>query len=208
MIRVWSTNTGTEIEAYSAPVEGSRRLAMSAAGTKIVSASPTGSIQIWKTEQPPWDTDIKFHVDENDVSCLSFSPDEQKLLICLEDEVQIWNWEARQKLGQVQSFGGLDTSFSLDGRFIIVGSKLRTTVWDVTVRDLVFDNAATVAQTMSFSDAKNAILTCGPLAHRMWPSFLRNSESISCPVQRDCSATELTVDNTFSFISFHFWNGI
>lgn len=104
MIRVWSTNTGTEIEAYSAPVEGSRRLAMSAAGTKIVSASPTGSIQIWKTEQPPCDTDIKFHVDENDVSCLSFSPDEQKLLICLEDEVQIWNWEARQKLGQVQSF--------------------------------------------------------------------------------------------------------
>lgn len=37
MIRLWNTRTGTQIVSYSAPVEGSRRLALSADGAKIAS---------------------------------------------------------------------------------------------------------------------------------------------------------------------------
>lgn len=146
---------------------------------------------------------ISFRVDGNEVNCLSFSPDGRTLLICMEDEVQIWSLETRQKLGHIPSFGSLDASFSNNGRFIIDGNTNRERVWDATTRKIVFDCADTGRQNISFSVAKDLIQNCGPLAHRMWPTYLRTTGPVPEGLSATCARTELTVDNTYDSVSYH-----
>lgn len=101
----------------------------------------------------------------------------------------------RQKIGHVPSSGSRTTSFSSDGRFIIVANSRRATVWDATDREIVFDSAITSVQSFSFSKAKEVIQMCGPSAHRKWPSCLRTSGAMSGPL------TKLTVDSFYGFIT-------
>lgn len=195
MIRIWSTETGTETASYAAPLEGSHRLALSVDGKKIASASPDGKIRIWNPEVYPSDADISFAVAEKTASCLAFSPDGIQLLVCLDDEVSIWNFHSLQKVGHVTNLGGADASFSSDGRFIIVGSPNRAVIWDATLRDIVFDSSVASPQKMSFHQAKSVIQTCGSTAHRMCPTALKASGDALCP---------LTVDSIFNFVTYHF----
>lgn len=200
MIRLWNTDSGAQIVAYSAAVEGSHRLALSAFGTKIASSSPNGTVSIRNPEFPPSDADVSIQVGNGSAKRFSFSPDGSRLLVSLKDEVQIWHIETRQKCGQMPSSGCLDTSFSVDGELIIIGNSKRTTIWDAAGTQIVFDTAVSEPQAMSLSEAKNAIRTCGPSAHRRWPSSFRTTGAVSFPPQ---SATNLTVDNIFSFVFVH-----
>lgn len=178
-------------------------MALNREGTKIASSSTNGAISIWDAEIPPCETDILFSAADNNVKSLSFRPDSSELLVCLDQEVQIWNLEKRLKIGQVPNLGSLNTSFSCDGQFIIVGNTTRTTVWDARAIEMVFDTASETPQQLSFSEAKTAIQTCGPPAHRMWPTSLRASEAgVSSPPCAS-SVTELTVDNIFSIVTYH-----
>lgn len=204
IIRVWNTDAGKEIAVYPAPVDGCRRLALSADGTKIALSSERGMIRLWNAEKSPEDADISFVVDDKCANCLSFSLDGIRLLVGVQDEVQIWSLETKQKLGHVPSLGRLDTSFSTDGRFIIVGDSMRTTIWDASGRELVFDTTAACMQSLSLVEAKSVIRTCGPSALRMWPSSFRTIRARGGSSQCAVNATELTVDNIFDFVTFHF----
>lgn len=198
MIRVWSTGTSMEIAAYTAPAKGSRRLALTPDGGKIASSSQNGTVRIWKTELPSGNADISFTVltvNEDSVHCLSFSPEESRLLVCLTNEVQMWSLETRQKVWHVLSFGFSDTCFSSDGWRIIAGNSTRANIWDATSMETLFDTSVPTPQALSLSAAKNTIQTCGPSAHRMSPFSLRVSQAASSP---------LTVDNMFHFVNHHF----
>lgn len=198
MIRLLTTDTGTQVSAYSAPIDGSRCLALSADGAKIASSSEKGLVTIWNAEEPPSDADISFHVGGECPVCLSFSPDGDKLLVCLEDEVGIWKLGTRvEKLGQVPSSGSRDASFSRDGQFLIVGNIKQTSIWDATGLKIVFDSAERSAQTLPLAEARNIIWTCGTSAHRMWPSSFRTSLLGDCQPQ---NATKLSVESIFGFI--------
>lgn len=204
MIRVWSTATGSEIVAYPPPEDGSRRLALRADGHTIASISTNGMTTVWNSEGAPVEGDISFKVDADSVSCLSLIPDGSMLLVCLQDEVQIWSLSTRTKVGSVACYGSLDATFNSDGQFIIVGNSTRTTIWDATSRENVFDTAAETAQSMSFSEAKNVIQACGPSAHRMRAYSLAASGGISGRLEEASSATELTMDNVFNFVPRHY----
>lgn len=195
MIRIWSTETGAQIASYEAPAEGSRCLALSADGTKLASSSANGTIRIWNAEMAPLDADISFTVSDTNVHCLSFSQDRKKLLICVEQEVQVWNLESRQMVGRLPSSSNLDASFSRDGQFVIVGNPSRASIWDATSKEIVFDSVATAPQKLSFQEAKDVIQSCGSTAHRMCPSSLKAPGAASRPG---------TVDTVFNFASYQF----
>lgn len=89
MIRLWHTHTGEQAVVYSSPVDGSRRLVLSADGTKIASSSCTGTILVWNPEMSPSDGYVSFKLGETSATCLSFSQDKTKLLVCREHEVDI-----------------------------------------------------------------------------------------------------------------------
>lgn len=165
MIRIWDTDIGAEIVSYPPFDDGCRRLALSMDGKLIASASANGTIRLWRPEVSPWNTDISFKVQSNAVRDLSSGPDGSKMLVCLEEEVQIWNISLRQELFSLHVSG--IAAFSFDGKFIIVGDDTRTTIWDETSRRLQ-SSSQSDAQSMSSSEAKNLIRSCGPLAHRLW----------------------------------------
>lgn len=204
IIRIWNTRTGSEIVAFSAPDAGSRRLALSGDGSKIASSSENGIIRVWKSDKPPYDDDIIFEVHEASTNCLCFSPDCTKILVCLKDEVQIWSLESKQKIGHVPSLGCSDTSFSCDGRFIVVGDSARANIWGVTSREIVFDTATTAPQVMSSIEARKVIKTCGPSAYRMWPSCFRSSGAGLSSSECTSNVTKLTVENFSNFIIYYF----
>lgn len=58
ILRIWRTDTGTQVAEYSVPENGSRRLALSRDGMRIASASPKGIIRIWNPEMTPCEKDI------------------------------------------------------------------------------------------------------------------------------------------------------
>lgn len=149
---------------------------------------------------PPSDADISFKTGEENATCLSFSPDGKRLLVSLEDEVQIWNIETRQKEGQVPSMGCLETSFSADGELVIIGDSYRMKIWDSAGKEVVVDTAVCLRQTISLSEAKHAIRTCGPSTHRMWPSSFGAAGASSCSPQ---STANRTVENINNFVSYH-----
>lgn len=204
IIRIWNSDTGSEFSAYPAPEDGSRRLVLNGDGNKIASVSPNGIVQVWNADMPPGDGDISFTVDDKNVSCLSFSPDNIRLLVSLNDEVLVWNLDSRQELRRLPSFGCSESSFSADGRFIIVGNSMRTIIRDAMSSETVFDSSSISSQMMSFSEAENVTTTCGPSAHRMWPISIRNPAADLNSAHGVSSATELTAGNIFNFATYHF----
>lgn len=173
------------------------------AASEIASASVLDD-SIWKSGVSPCDKDVKFEENDTDVRSSCFSPDCSRILVCLKDEVQIWSFETKQKMGHVPSSGCRDTSFSTDGRYIIVGDSKRTSIWDAASTEIVFDSAKASQQTMSFSAARKTIKTCGPSAHRMWPSSLRNYGAVLSTSERGSNATCITVDNYSDFIIYNY----
>lgn len=146
----------------------------------------------------PSDVDVSFKIGEEAAACMSFSPDSRRLLVSLEDEVQMWNIETRQKDGQIPSSGSLYTSFSDDGELIVVGNSKRTILWEATGTEIMFDSAVSVPQTLSLANAKHIFRTCGPSSLRLWPSLFRTASADSCPPE---SVTNLNEDNIFNFVS-------
>lgn len=200
MIHLWNTETGARVASYSSVDCGCQQVVLNADGTRIASSSPNNKIRIWNPEQPPSDSDICFELEDKNIGCLSFCPDGSKILICCDDEVQIWSLETLEKTGQVPNSGTLDASFSADGKFIVVGTTNRSLIWDVTTREKVFDTGESASQTISFAITKNVIQTCGPLAHRMWQTSLRTARVMSLPQEW---GTESTVDSIFSFVDHY-----
>lgn len=197
MIRLWSCNTGSVIAAYGPPDGGSHCLTLSADGFKLASASPIGTVTIWNAELPPAEGDLSLSVDAEDIGCLSFSPDESKLLVCVEQKIQIWSVGIRQKIQEVSVVLSLHGSFSSDGRFIIAGNAKQTTVWDSATMETVFDSDKPSSSRISTTEAMHLMKTCGSYAHRLCHPSLRSTGVASSP---------LTVDNIFNFAGSWVWS--
>lgn len=120
------------------------------------------------------------------------------MLVCLGNEVLIWDLETCQNVGHVPVPGALDAAFSANGQRIVVGDSRRTTIWDAATRVKVFVSTEpppeTEPQTMSLSEAMMISRTCGPSALRL-SFFMKTSNVTSVPSHSARSLTELTTDN-------------
>lgn len=96
-----------------------------------------------------------------------------------------------------------DASFSSEGRFVIVGSSTRTVIWKATVREVAFDTDIALTQSISFSEAKEAIQNSASTAHRMGPISLWTSRTASRPSESAHYAAELTLDIIFNVVPDH-----
>lgn len=146
----------------------------------------------------PSDTSTSFKVGDGAVKGVSFGLSDRCLLVCVQEEVQIWDVGAPERVGHIPISGALDATFSADEQFIIVGGDSRTTIWEASTKKMIFDSSKNGSgggpQMMSHSDARSLIRTCGPLARRL-SYFVKAPVSLTVSHDAEGSLKELTIDN-------------
>ncbi len=154
-LRVWDTDTGSEIARLRGHTATVTAVAYSPDGGQVATGAANGAIRLWDARTGAADRELLAH--DSAVMTLAFQPDGTQLASGSHDgTVRIWPRAGRQRLADISGPAGITAAaFSPDGSLLAIAPRGGGTVeiWDprTAERQFVLDAAGAVVKRIVFA---------------------------------------------------------